>query len=90
MIDIAAATNGAVISEQLKRNDLEDRKQILVRGCERNEVIGTLDQVRFTFVPERDDDPVARFHFFDIVQNLFVALMGFRRCRIMSCQEHHR
>ena len=41
----------------------------------RNEVIRAFDQVRVVFIPNRDDDPVARLHFLDVVQNFFVALM---------------
>src|SRR5437762_8163039 len=87
LIDIASAADRAVIGEQLKRNDFKNRKQQLVGGGKRNEVIGAFDNVHIAIVTDCDDNSVTRLHFLNIVEHFVVTLPRALRVRIIRREE---
>src|SRR5438067_1662179 len=75
LVDIATPADGAMIGEQLQRNDFENRQQKLVCRRHRNDVLRALRQIGVPFIAYGDDNAVPRFDLFDVVQNLLVPLM---------------
>ena len=59
LIDIATTPDGAVVCQQLKRNDFEDGKQEFGRRRNRNEMVRAFRQVSVALIAERDDNAVA-------------------------------
>ena len=73
-----------MVGEQLQGNDFQNRQQVFVGGRQGNEIVRTFNQVGFVLVPDRNDNPVARFHFPNIVENLFITLVRVLGVRVMS------
>src|SRR5688572_13016897 len=90
LIDIAAAAVCNVVSEQLQRNRLQDRKQEFIRLRDDNVLIRVLLKLGVILQPQRDEDTVARLHFLDVVENLLVTRARTRIRIVVGRNEDNR
>src|ERR1700726_3042714 len=72
LIDVAAAAYGDVISEQLQRQDLQNRSHELGSGRNFDHVIGSLASEVVAVGDDGNDDAVTRLHFLDVGHALLV------------------
>src|SRR2546430_2926098 len=72
LVDVATAPYRDVISEQLERDDFQQRHEQLRRGRKFDDVIGGFAREMISLGDNGDDDAVARLHFLDIGNALLV------------------
>ena len=71
-VDIAAARDGGIVSEQLKRHDRQQRQQEFIRLRYHDDMVDVLLKLRIAFCRDADDDSVTCLDFLDIRQRLLV------------------
>ena len=59
-VDIAAARDGGIVSEQLERHDRQQRQQEFIRLRYHDDMVDVLLKLRIAFCRNADDDGVAR------------------------------